>query len=267
MSDQEEGFDMSILMPKQEAPAEQEVIEEQEVEQVDEQQELPPDDDAGDSDPKPNKQDLIDKELQRIQQARATYEREIAALQKNPSEKQAERVEKARSRLDAILEAGDNVDPYRAATDLANEVKIDRDRFERMNQQFEAYQREMDERQAQLEAQNARLNFALDYPELRGRYTEFVQKAQQSVEEQLGDAIGGLTAEAYVRLANRELVRMAKEASGGGDKAKPKAEPIKDTAKKPKAATVLQTKSGNSVKPPVDRETLGEQLLRGLVGG
>ena len=243
---------------------EQEVVEEAEPEQT----ELPGGEEAVDSDPRPDKSDLIDKELQRIQQARATYEREIDKLQANPTEKQADRVEKAKGKLDSILEASVNdIDPYQGVSDVAGEVKADRDRVERLLQQQDADRKAYEERVARLEAQNAQMQFAMDYPDLRGRYNELAGKAHEALVESVGDEVYELPAHTYTKLANREFMRLVKEASGNVA-ASPEKEKkaISDTSKKPKAANIIKTKSGNSVKPPEDREAAAEKLLQQMGG-
>lgn len=259
MSD-EEGFDMSLLDPNAPAPSgpdEGAGVEEvtQEAEVV-EPTELPADEPQ--SDPKPKTGDLMDKELQRVQQLRATLEREVEKLAKTPTEAQANRVEKAKSKLDKYLGETD-VDPYSAPRDIAEEVMADRDRVERLLQENEAYRREVHERQAQLEAQNARLQFAVDYPELKGRYTEFAEKAHQALVDEIGDEVYELRPQVYTRLAGKEFMRLVKEASGSV--AAPTKPAVKDTAKTPKAATILNNKSGNSIKPPEDPAVKAEALL------
>lgn len=262
--DKEEGFDMSILDPNYEpepetAPEpepEPEVDSGTEVdEQVDEQTELPADDEPQ-SDPK---QDLIDKEVQRLQQLRATYEREIDKLQKNPSEKQVERVEKAKSKLEKFLGEAD-VDPYSAPREIAEEVLADRGRVEQLLQQFEAQQRAAAEREARQQAEMARLRFEVDHPELKGRYIEFANKVSESMLEEYGEDLRDMPENVYVKLANREFNRLIKEAAPKEEKPK-EDKPPADSAKKPKATRPVKTKSGGTVQSPQDSEAKGEALI------
>ena len=127
MSEEVEEFDMSLLDPKAEQPSEPEPVEDEVVDQVDEEPKELPAGKEPQSDPKPSTADLMDKEMQRLQQLRATYQREIEKLTEAPTERQVERVEKAKTKLDKYLETQD-VDPYQGVTDIAEEVMADRGR-------------------------------------------------------------------------------------------------------------------------------------------
>lgn len=270
MSVEEEGFDMSRLESTQEseptpAPEPEAVSEPDEAEVVDEvveeeveQTELPAE---TQSDQKHN--ELIDKEVQRLQQLRATYEREIADMQKNPSEKQVARVEKAKTKLDKYLESSD-VDPYQGVTDIAGEVMADRGRVEQLLQQHEADRRAAEEREIRREAEMAEMRFTVDYPELRGQYRDIVQKANDSIVSKYSEQfIAELTSGGYIELANREFRKIAKEAASQASPAEPKA-PIKDTAKKPKAAKIVNNKNGTKAETPQSSEAVGEDLIAKL---
>lgn len=262
----EEGFDMSLLDPKAEQAPEPEAVEEveDEVDEVeDEQQELPEDDEPQ-SDPKPDHNDLMDKEVQKLQQLRATYEREISKLQQAPTERQVERVEKAKTKLDKYLESTD-VDPYQGVTDIAEEVMADRGRVEQIIQQFEAERRAAEEREIRRESEMAQMRFNMDFPELKGQYNNLAQKANESLMEQLGDDLSELPPQAYIKLANREFMRLAKEAVGQAKPAGVESKtPIKDTAKKPKAAKIIPKQNGTKVESPKDSIAVGEDLIANL---
>lgn len=265
MSDKE-AFDpvkAFLSAPAPEAPAEVAEVQDEAVES-DTEMELPTEEQSRQSDRSKVIADQTDKALQKLQQLTATYEREMRKFAEKPTERQAERVEKAKSKLDAIIESGADVDPYKGIVDVADELRVDRGRQEALLQEFEAHRRATEERQAQLEAQNARLQFALEHPELKGRYQEFAQKAHEAVEEIFGESTYQLDPTVYLPLANREFARLVKEASGNvaADQKPAKAS---DSARTPKAATVLKTKSGNSVKPPESREATYAKLLKGLV--
>jgi len=222
-----------------------EVQDEQEVEQeLPEQAEEPVQSDP----PKPDTADLMDKELQRVQQLRATLEREVGKLEKNPSEAQADRVEKAKSKLDKYLEASD-VDPYQGVTDIASEVQADRGRVERLLQEHEAMKRTMAEQNAQREAKMARLQFAVDYPGLAGRYQEFQQKAHEAVVEIFGDRAYEMDPRDYGAVANKEFMSLVKSAKDETAVTEEKAKPV---PKKPRGTHIIKKPSGNSAKPNVE---------------
>jgi hypothetical protein len=269
MSVEEEGFDMSRLessQPSEPEPApEPEVVSEpDEAEVVDEvveeeveQTELPAE---TQSDQKHN--ELIDKEVQKLQQLRATYEREISKLGEAPTERQVERVEKAKTKLDKYLESSD-VDPYQGVTDIASEVMADRGRVEQLLQQFDADRRASEEREIRREAEIAEMRFAMDYPELKGQYGQLAQKANEALLDQLGTEVNELSPQAYVKLVNHQFVRLAKEAASQAKPKEPKAS-IKDTAKKPKAAKIINTKNGTKADTPQSSEAIGEDLIAKL---
>jgi len=261
----EEGFDMSLLDPNASAPEpEPEQVVDEQVDQVeDEPTELPAEEPQ--SDPKPEHSDLMDKEVQKLQQLRATYEREIAKLSQAPTERQVERVEKAKTKLDKYLETQD-VDPYQGVSDIAQEVMADRGRVEQLLQQYEADRRESEEREIRHQAELAEMRFTMDYPELKGQYSVIAQKANEALLDQLGDTVNELNPEAYVKLANREFVRIAKEAAEAAKPAQPEAEKpsIEDTAKKPKAAKIIPKNNGTKADTPQSSEALGESLIADL---
>lgn len=266
----EDGFDMSLLNPGVEPEAEPQpepeavegVVEDEVVEQDDEQTELPEDDEPQ-SDPK--RSDLIDKEVQKLQQLRATYEREIQRLGDAPTERQVERVEKAKSKLDKYLATSD-VDPYQGVSDIAEEVMADRGVVEQLLQQYEADRRAAEEREIRHQAEMAEMRFAVDYPELRGQYRSFAQKANEALIEQLGDSVSRLDGEAYTKLANREFMRLVKDATEASKQVdeQPAKQPIKDTAKKPKAAKIVTNKNGSKAETPQSSEARGESLIANL---
>ena len=221
---------------------ETEVQDEQEVEQ-----ELPetPDEEPQSDPQKPDTAELMDKELQRVQQLRATLEREVDKLSKNPTEKQAERVEKAKSKLDKYIESSVDVDPYQAATDIANEVQADRGRVERLLQEHEAMKRTMADQEAKREQKIARLQFAVDFPGLSGRYQEFQQKAHEAVVELFGDRAYEMDSRDYGAVANREFMSLVQKAQ---DESAVEEKP-KSSAKKPRGTHIIKKPSGNSGKP------------------
>jgi len=115
------------------------------------------------------------------------------------------------------------------------------------------------------EAELAELRFAGDYPELRGQYGSLAQKANEALVEQIGD-VSDLPPQAYIKLVNREFVRLAKEAGEGN---KPKQEepvkaPIADTAKKPKAAKIITNKNGTKSDTPKSSVEIGEDLIANI---
>ena len=267
MSVEEEGFDMSRLESTQEsepapAPEPEVVSEPEEAEVVDEvveeeveQTELPAE---TQSDQKHN--ELIDKEVQRLQQLRATYEREISKLGEAPTERQVERVEKAKTKLDKYLESSD-VDPYQGVTDIASEVMADRGRVEQLLQQYDADRRASEEREIRREAEIAEMRFAMDYPDLKGQYGQLATKANEALLDQLGTEVNELSPQAYVKLVNHQFVRLAKEAASQAKPKEPEKTPIKDTAKKPKAAKIINTKNGTKADSPQSSEAIGEDLI------
>ncbi len=264
MSEEVEEFDMSLLDPKAEQPSEPEPVEDEVVDQVDDEPtELPAEEPQ--SDPKPSTSDLMDKEMQRLQQLRATYEREISKLSEAPTERQVERVEKAKNKLDKYLETQD-VDPYQGVSDIAEEVMADRGRVEQLLQQFEATRRESEEREIRHQAELAEMRFTMDFPELKGQYSQIAQKANEALYEQLGDTAEQLNPEAYMKLVNREFVRIAKDAAEAAKPEQPEKvkNQIKDSAKKPKAANIIPNKNGSKADAPQSAEARGEALLADL---
>ena len=263
----EETFDMSLLDPNYdpspEPEPEPEPAADEVVDEVAEDTELPADE-PPQSDPN-TKADLMDKELQQIQQLRATLAREVGKLQQQgerPTEKQVERVEKAQSKLDKYLNAQD-VDPYEGVTDIAEEVLANRSRAEEALQNYEGKIRALEEREAEREAQIARLQFHADYPDLRGQYDALAQKTQDALEQEYGDTLGEMSQHVFVKIANKEFMRQVKEALPEKDEAKTE-EPLADSSKKPKAARPKPTKSGGTVKSPQDSEARGEALISQL---
>lgn len=268
----EEGFDMSRLAPVEDTsaplvpePDEDEVVDEEVVEAAEDVDgdELPVDE-APQSDNQHSQ--LMDKEVQKLQQLRATYEREIAALQDKPSERQVERVEKAKTKLDKYLDDKD-VDPYQGVTDIAQEVMADRGKVEGLLQQYEADRKAADERAIRQESELAQMRFTMDFPELKGQYRSIQQKAHEALVGKLGDVAQTIDAQSYVALVNAEFVDIAKREA---EAAKPKTEPeapepkVKDTAKKPKATNIIKSQTGTKVAPPQSDEAKAEELLSRL---
>ena len=263
---------MSLLDPNAVEPApeqepepapepEPEQVVDEVVEQEDEPRELPAEEPQSD----PKHAELIDKEVQKLQQLRATYEREIKKLGEAPTERQVERVEKAKTKLDKYLEAQD-VDPYQGVTDIAEEVMADRGRVEQLLQQYEADRRAAEEREIRHQAEMAEMRFAMDYPELRGQYQSIATKAHEALLDSLGDTANELNHEAYVKLVNREFVRLAKDAAEASKPAQPEAKkpPITDSAKKPKAAKIVSNKNGSKADSPQSAEAMGESLIASI---
>ena len=269
--EEEDGFDMSLLDPMATDPAPEPVVEpepvEDAVDEVDEPTELPEDEQAETPDEPqsdPRRDDLIDKEVQRLQQLRATYEREIAKLGEAPTERQVERVEKAKTKLDKYLDSSD-VDPYQGVTDIAGEVQADRSKVEQLLQQFEADRMASEEREIRREAEMAEMRFGMDYPELKGQYRQIAQKANEALLDQIGDDVADLPPQTYVKLVNREFLRIANESAKATKPVAEKAKkPITDTAKKPKAATIVTNKNGSKSEPPMTSEARGESLIAEL---
>lgn len=257
MSVEEEGFDMSLLDPRRDVSPEPEPVADESVDEV----ELPDEpDEAPQSDPKPDKSaEMWDKRMQKFDQLMATHERNMALVKEQPTEKNVAAAEKSQSKLQKYLSEED-VDPYRAPREIAEEVMADRTRVEKLLQDAEARDRWYAEQFGSLSAQNAALRFAVDYPNLKDRYSEFSDKAHEAMREEYGSDINQMPDSVYYKLADKEFRRLVKEASGDSA-ASPKRAEIVDSAKKPKAANIIKNKSGNSVKPPETPEARAESLI------
>lgn len=218
---------------------------------------------------KPDTSALMDKELQKIQQLRATLERDVAAAQANPTAETIKRAEATKSRLDAIIESSDDVDPYKAAVTLAQEGKAHEAKLAELQKAVDTTAGMSSQQVAVMQSQMARLQFKLDHPSLADRYDELAQAAAAEVDA----VIGQLPAN-----PSREMREMIARLDGAAfqrlieaEESKSQAENVPATEappqrKKPVATSPIKNKSGKSSKPEETEEQRTERLLSGLLG-
>ena len=209
---------------------------------------------------------LMDKELQKIQQLRATLERDVAAAQANPTAETIKKAEATKSRLDAIIESSDDVDPYKAAVTLAQEGKAQEAKLAELQSAVESTAGMSSQQVAAMQGQMARLQFKLDHPALSDRYDELAQAAAAEVDRMLGEAASKAPPEVLMRLDAAAFQRLIE-----AEESKSQAENVPATEappprKKPVATSPIKNKSGKSSKPEETEEQRTERLLQGLMG-
>lgn len=237
----------------------------------DEPEELPdepdqePEDQSDQGEPDNGLDEKWDKRMQKYDQLLATLDREVQQLSQKPTEKQAERVEKAKGNLDKYMSEAE-VDPYTAPREIAQEVLADRDRVERLMQEHEAMKRDLEEREAARASEVAQLRFAVDFPELKGRYTEFQQKTYESMVDDYGaDEVQSMSPKVFGAIANERFMKFVDEAAP--DEPKDEAPVKKSGAKKPKGSHIIKKQSGNSGKPDYDDPDAEMAKIRAAWGG
>jgi hypothetical protein len=210
----------------------------------------------------PDYSELQSKELQKLQQLNATYAKQLAAYQANPTQEAAAKVEKTKSRLDAIVESGKDVDPYEASVYLAQEAKAHEAALAELQKSVADTSGMSAKQTASLQQQMARIQFKLDHPDLGDRYDELAQAAASEVDEMLGDAVKAAPPEVLARLdyaAFMRRVQAEKAKLESVEEAAPEAPP---TRKKPVATNPVKTKSGKSQKPSQSLEDVERDLRR-----
>lgn len=226
-------------------------------------------DDAPEADdpPAPSTSDRMDKELQQIQQLRATLQRQVEAAQKNPTPETIAKAEATKDRLDAIIESRDDVDPYKAAVTLAEEGKANKERLAKLEKSLEDGSGASAQQMAAMRQQMARLQFQVDHPDLASRYDELAKAASAEVDKMLGDAVRITPPEVLNRLDGAAFARLIQ-----AEKAKSQAdiEPPTEAApprKKPVGTNPVKSKSGKSSRGEMSYDDRTEQLLKGLYSG
>ena len=218
---------------------------------------------------KPDTSAMMDKELQKIQQLRATLERDVAAAQANPTDEAISRVQKTKSRLDAIIESRENVDPYEAAVTLAEEGKAHEAKLAELQKTVDTTAGMSSQQVAAMQSQMARLQFQIDHPSLASRYDEMAQAAAAEVDAVIGplpanpsremrEMIARLDGAAFQRLIEAEESKSQAENVPATEAPPPR--------KKPVATSPIKNKSGKSSKPEETEEQRTERLLQGLMG-
>lgn len=211
---------------------------------------------------KPATADLIDKELQQIQQLRATLARQVSAVQANPTPEAVRKVEATQSRLDAILEQRDDVDPYKAALTLAEEGKAHEAKLTELQDAVNNTSGLTAKQMAAVQGQMARIQFKLDHPTVADRYDEFARAAAAEVDAMLGEAASSAPPEVLSRLDNAAFMRLV-EAAKAEAQAEPETAPAAEPPrKKPVATNPVKTKSGASTKPADSIEAKEQRFLK-----
>lgn len=204
--------------------------------------------------------------IERIERAAATYENAANRFRNNPTPENQRAAEKAKSRLQELHEADDlDLEPGKHIKTVASE--------------FEGYQRQQGETQAQydqrlayLEQQNAylieqsvRRDFESQHPGLK--YDEVVQQARQRVDALLEGVQGQIDPVFYNRVAEREWRAVIDAAKA---KVPAPAAPKPDTpVKTPKHTQPIQSSSNSSQRaaPPKKSGLPYDILPDSLSGG
>lgn len=217
-------------------------------------------------DNKPDTSGMVDKELQKIQQLRATLERQVAAAQANPTAETIGKAEATKSRLDSIIDSQDDVDPYKAAVTLAQEGKAHEAKLADLQKAVDTTAGMSSQKVAEMQGQMARLQFKIDHPSLADRYDELAQAAAAEVDGMLGEAASKAPPEVLMRLDGAAFERLIKAEEA---KSQAENEPATDAPpprKKPVATSPIKNKSGKSSKPEETEEQRTERLLSNLLG-
>lgn len=242
--------------------SDEEESEDEEEESDEEEEEKPP----VKSDPQAER---WDKELQAIQQLRATLERQIASAQSSGtiSQKDAAKIEKTQSKLAALLESkGKDFDPFedaRGAFSAVDEELQARDaKIAALEQKLVALEGTLSASKASV----AEVQFDKQHPELAGRYSELAEKAAIFAEEIVGDDRSEAANNIWKKVASKkmsELIEAEKKAAGETQEVKPS---VKKKAVAKKAKPKAKPKATNVVKKPraIQQETLDPFAAREL---
>jgi hypothetical protein len=219
-------------------------------------------DDTPETEPeKPDLHELQAKELQRFQQLNATLEKQLADHEANPTPETQAKIEKTRSRLDDLIEQGDEVDPYKATRTLAEEGKAQKELLTQLQEAVQNTAGASSQQVAQLQRQMHRLQFQIANPDLGERYDELMRQAAEEVDKVFGAPPANASpavAAMYEKADAAALARIVAEAKSKAEQAD--SQPATDTApppKKPVATQPIKTKSGASKRPaktPEQRE-------------
>lgn len=226
--------------------------------QVDDDPPAEPDEPA-----KPDLHELQAKELQRTQQLNATLEKQLAAFQANPTPEGRAKIEKTKSRLDAIVEAGKDVDAYEASVILADEGRKQAAKLEQLEGLLAKSTGASDNQVAMLQRELGRLRFRQDHPQLADRYDDLAREASATVDAQWGDRVKQLDPRDLARLDSIEFGRIVDRELGKlkTDSTKPTdAPPSRD--KKPVATKPIKTKSGDSTRSNKTLDQLEDEWVK-----
>lgn len=217
-------------------------------------------------DQKPDLSQQWDKQLQRISQAAATFEKAAQAFNSNPSDEGRERAERAKSKLDELLEQSDiELDAVKGVRTMAGELKTLSEKATESSEQSEAKIGEVAKRQQRVEEQLFELRFRQTNPDIADRFDKLRETLAEQVKPiaekgggQIPEAVWNHIVETHwnqiVEGAKKELESKRSESDKGADK-----EPAK--APKPRGTQPIQSKSGASRQSPKDQEARLEELL------
>lgn len=220
---------------------------------------------------RPDTAAIMDRELQKVQQLRATLERQVQAAQQNPTAENIHKAEKTKSRLDAITEmSSDEIDPYKAVVDVAQEARLNQQRLAELQESVKASGGATNQQLVQAHQAIHELQFKVENPDLAGQY----QAIQAAAIAEVDKAFGPPPADAPPAVVEmyRKADSLAMQRAIEAERAKLHAE-SNETASattpqvnKPVATNPVKSKSGKARQAVETEDQRTERLLSGLMG-
>lgn len=179
----------------------------------------------------------------------------------NPTTQNQKGVEKAKSRLESMLESEDiDLEPTKAIRELVSEFQS---REQREDETSAQYRRRMEQQDAlinNLYSQVEQLRFENQYPELKGKYEELVNKTDRDMgdaRQRIANTTDPVAIELYNKLWGERFAENVKAASSPAEKTPDKS--TKSAVKKPKGTAPLKGAGSRSGNAPT-RKSLAELL-------
>jgi len=212
------------------------------------------------------RRELWDKELQAVQQRMAAHEQAMQRFATDPTPENREKVEKAKSRIDELLEQpDDDLDPYKGVKTVAEETRRMQQELEQTRAQLQQFVQSQQQSVAKQAEQVAELKFAKAHPDLADRYGDLRQELVKRLKPIAVEGGGQIPDATWNRIVNTEWEGIVIDALASV--APPKADVTpEEKVEKPKGTTPVQTKSGGKKKPPKGSDASYKEALASLVG-
>ena len=237
--------------------------------EADDEQTSVDDDDDGINQVEPDieaqRRDLWDKELQAVQQRMAAHEQAMQRFAENPTPDNREKVEKAKSKIDELLEqSDDDIDPYAGVKTVAEETRVMRQELEQTRAQFQQFIQAQQQSSAQQAEQYAELKFAKAHPDLADKYGDLRQELVKQLKPIAVKGEGNIPPAVWDDIVAEKWSSIVSGAEAAA--VPPKADVTPDEGvPKPKGTSPVKTKSGGKKKPPKDSSASYAAALDSLV--
>lgn len=212
--------------------------------------------------PRPQVNDQWDKTLQRLQQATATFERASQRLEADPTPQNVKAAEKAKSRLDQLLEAkDDDIDPYAGLKVVAGEFKGHAQKIEREHGESRQALASLQAGQQALQEKLYRMEWAAQHPTLADKYDSIVEKVREKVKP-IAEAGGGrIPQPVWDQIVAEKWEATVAEFESASTEPAAGSVPVATPIEKPRATQPVKSRSGAARKPVEDSNSRYQSAL------